>query len=170
MKNFAPVALVVVVIQSVASAAEPLEFTFDGGVTVQIVEKPFSASKHDIGFCKSDMPCPCKVDGKWPFGTPPCELPNNKLEKLVVKIWGKAYRLNTTNMFNAFEGRGPELNGVELFTVSCKGASCVVKGAFSDGAGGYVAEWKIQDGKAKRTLLSADEAVMFPFMEAMQNR
>ena len=168
MKNLLRLALALVLAQSAVSAAGPREFTLDGMVAVEVVEKPFVASSHHIGYCESDVRCPCKVDGRWPFGTPPCELPSSKLEKLVVKISGKAYRLETTNMFNAFEGRELELDGTKLFTVSCKGTKCVVKGAFSDGAGGYVAEWTIQHGKAKRTLLSADEAVIFPFMESMQ--
>jgi len=168
MKNLSRLGLALVMAQSIASVAEPIEFTLDGGVAVQVVEKPFVASRHRIGYCESDVRCPCKVDGKRPFGTPPCELPSSKLEKLVVKISGKAYRLETTNMFNAFEGRELELKGAKLFTVDCKRTECVVKGAFSDGAGGYVAEWTIQGGKAKRTLLSADESVIFPFMESMQ--
>jgi hypothetical protein len=151
-------------------AADMYETTLPEGIKVSIVEEPFDATKHKITYCENAVACPCKVDGAEPFGAAPCELPRHSLVSLVVTLADDSYPLDTSNMYNAWEGRPLVTGDHKSLAVQCRSGECTISAALSDGAGSYVAEWKIKDGKSRRTLLSADEKVMFPFMEAMDKK
>ena len=141
----------------VASATTAADFTTQDGTTISYEEAPFQARSHNVTYCKNETPCACQVDGAWPFGTAPCQLPETQLVELQLRVAGKTYPLSTSRMFNpGIDPAHPE----KQFKVSCKAKACTVKASFSDGAGTYVAEWKLQDGKARRTLLSSDEEIV----------
>jgi hypothetical protein len=141
----------------VASAATAADFAAQDGATISYEEVPFQARSHTVRYCKNETLCACQVDGAWPLGTAPCQVPETQLAALQVRVAGKAYQLDTSRMFNpGINPAHPE----KQFKVSCKGKACTVKASFSDGAGAYVAEWGLQEGKARRTLLSSDEEIV----------
>ncbi len=130
---------------------------------VRIVEAPFAESK-----LKYSESSPCLVDGQIPFGTD-CGIPSTYVKSLTVVVNGKSLKLDTSQMFNAWGTRHLTMHEgklVRYFGGSCLDKDiCVFRGLFSDGAGTFVAEWRVFQGATTRTVITSDEEIVFPFTD-----
>jgi len=116
----------------------------------------FKEKEHTIGICKTDdFDYICTIDGKaWYGGDIGMDKPRNQLVNLELELNGKRIPLETTNMFNpSFDGS----LGADQFKLQQEGSHYRLYAFFSDGAGTYMAEWKIVNGTSVRELISNDE-------------
>jgi hypothetical protein len=144
------------------------KFVLSNGVEVQLYEKPFHPDEHKIEYCGKERKFPCKIDGEFPYGTD-FTMPKTEITKIVIVAESISYELDTSGMYNALWRQPLEREKISQFSVRCENRkNCLVNGFFSDGAGTYVAGWKIVEGKVSRNVLSADEQIMFPFMESIR--
>lgn len=148
------------------------EFTLPSGASVRIVEASFEESK------RTYTPVhPCLVDGQIPFGVD-CERPREYVKQLTVVVHGKRHELDVSSMYDAWQGRalaskpvGANGSTVRYFGGHCVvDTSCVFRGAFSDGAGTFVAEWVVHDGVSQRTVLSNSRDVVGQVMRNIDGR
>ncbi len=85
---------------------------------------------------------------------------------------GKSLKLDTTQMFNAWGDR--HLTKHEGKPVRYFGGSCLVKdicafrGVFSDGAGNFVAEWRVVNDAVTRTVITYDQEIIALFMNNLE--
>lgn len=140
-------------------------FRLASGHKVTIIEAPFAESK-----LKYSDSAPCLVDGHIPFGTD-CSAPTTYVKSISVEVRRKTLRLDASHMFNAWGTRHLttyEGKPVTYFVGACPNIDlCVFRGLFSDGAGTFVAEWKVFQGATTRTVISSDEELISLFMKSM---
>jgi hypothetical protein len=116
----------------------------------------FDSSKHSIEKCKVlDWVGICLIDKRPVFGTD-WELPVSSLDSAKVEINNLLIGLEVSSMFNPWHGRIRQEN----FVLEKGEKGLMINGRFSDGAGAYVAQWRIISNKSIRTVLSDDEGVM----------
>jgi len=140
-------------------------FKLASGHKVTIVEAPFAESK-----LKYSENIPCLVDGHIPFGTD-CTAPSTYVKSISVEVRKKALKLDASHMFNAWGTRHLtkyEGKPITYFVGACPSKDlCAFRGLFSDGAGTFVAEWKVFQGATTRTVISSDEELISLFMKSM---
>jgi hypothetical protein len=70
-------------------------------------------------------------------------------------------------MYDAWGGRPLEYKGtIRYFGGKCSDQkNCQFRGIFSDGAGSFVAEWRIVGGVPTRTVLSGSDDIVHLFMK-----
>jgi hypothetical protein len=154
------VAVVGLGLASVASSNDATKsFTLPSGVSIQIIETPFVSKGHDIKGCTGDFDL-CIIDGRIPYGSF-IDLPHTRLKSMIAVYRGKRYSLDTSQMFNAW-GRRPLTDGdTRYFGGGCYDEdNCLFRGLFSDGAGTFVAEWRVRNGVSERTILTRSTDVM----------
>jgi len=138
-------------------------FKLASGHNVSIVEAPFAESK-----LKYSESAPCLVDGHIPFGTD-CSAPTTYVKSISVEVRRKKFQLDASYMFNAWGTRHLttyEGKPVTYFVGACRSKDlCYFRGLFSDGAGTFVAEWKVFQGATTRTVISSDEEFISLFHE-----
>jgi hypothetical protein len=91
-----------------------------------------------------------------------CSKPNTYVKSLSVQLAGKRIELETSSMYNAWEGRplSPKpstgkRSAFRYFGGSCTPEEyCVFRGIFSDAAGTFVAEWVVMSGVSARTVIT----------------
>jgi hypothetical protein len=140
-------------------------FKLASGHKVSIVEAPFADSK-----LKYSESAPCLVNGHIPFGTD-CSAPTTYVKSISVEVRRKTLKLDASHMFNAWGTRHLttyEGKPVTYFVGACPSKDlCYFRGLFSDGAGTFVAEWKVFQGVTTRTVISSDEEFISLFMKSM---
>jgi hypothetical protein len=102
-----------------------------------------------------------RIDGRQPFGTDG-EMPKYTLSKATVLFKSHVYHLPVSGMYNPWFGDELDKQFVRLTKV---GYSLTIQAVFSDGAGSYLAEWKISNGSAQRTKLTSDDALVTGFFQ-----
>ena len=164
MNRYIPFLVLAIFLFPTKIIAETSEYKINDKIHIKVIEKPFDPSQHKIEMCTgSDFPC--KIDGIFPYGTA-FALPSVQLTELIVTINNHSISLNTSGMYDAWGNREIENEGHKYLSVKqIEKDTYSVKGIFSDGAGTFVAEWKITNNKSQRILISADESLMYPFME-----
>ena len=160
---------------SAEDAQREYSYILNNGVHVTVIEEPFNPSRHKITHCYeksdsdeiTDQSFICKIDGLSFYGVGEAPEPSTELKTIIVTIDGRLYRLNTSQMYNAWgDFRLPD----DYLWVTCHKQSCSVKGLFSDATGAFAAEWKIQNGKSKRVLITGDEAIVFQFIDEIDTK
>lgn len=148
-----------------ANANSTSTFTIPSGIEVKIVEATFKKSLFKIEGC-SDKDLVCRINGHIPFGTS-FGLPKTYLKKLSITFNGKSYLLDVSNMYNAWGSRPLEYPGkIRYFGGKCSDVNnCQLRGLFSDGAGSFVAEWLIVNGRQVRTVLTDSDDIVNLFMD-----
>lgn len=140
-------------------------FKLGSGHKVSIVEAPFVDSK-----LKYSESAPCLVNGHISFGTD-CSAPTTYVKSISVELRRKTLKLDASHMFNAWGTRhfsSYEGKPVTYFVGACPSKDlCYFRGLFSDGAGTFVAEWKVFQGATTRTVISSDEEFISLFMKSM---
>lgn len=145
---------------NVAFAAK---FTLQSGPQIEIVEEPFNNTFKVLG-C-SDKDKTCLINGHIPFGSD-ATLPKTFVKRIGITYRGQSYSLDVSDMYNAWGSRPLEVKGVvRYFGGKCFDAkNCQFRGIFSDGAGSFVAEWKIINGIPLRTVLTNSSDIMNLFL------
>jgi hypothetical protein len=137
------------------------DFQADGSfqykdIKLSITAKPFNPDGHEIQKCKIiEWEGICLIDGRPVFGAD-MDLPKTVVDKAIVQVGARTIPLDTTCMFNPWF-RKPSNDQFEINLIE---GGFAVRGFFSDGAGSYVAEWRIIDGASVRTILTNDEAIL----------
>lgn len=150
---------------SSVSAGGSVSFLLPSGVEVEIVELPFHRDSFTVSGC-DDHSAACLINGHMPFGTD-LELPKTFVMGIRVSYQGHAYSLDSSNMYNAWGVRDRfEKVGIRYFGGTCVDTkNCQFRGLFSDGAGSFVAEWKVVDGESIRTVLTNSSDVIDLFLK-----
>jgi hypothetical protein len=131
-----------------------------GDINLSVTAKPFNAKDHEIEKCKiNEWEGICLIDGRPVFGAD-IQLPKTVLDKAIVQVGAWTIPLETTCMFDPWF-RKPSNDQFEINLIE---GGFTVRGFFSDGAGSYVAEWRIIDGGSVRTILTNDETI-FVYLE-----
>lgn len=105
------------------------------------------------------------MTGHIPFGTD-AGLPKTFVKEINISYQGQSYLLDASDMCNAWGKRPLEVKGsVRYFGGRCfDGKNCEFRGLFSDGAGTFVAEWRIVNGTPVRTVLTSSNDVVNLFI------
>jgi hypothetical protein len=128
------------------------EFVLANGVKISIVEDIFDATKHDIKKCKNDFFI-CYIDENEPFGAS-WGTPKTYIKNITVTYQGEVYKLDSSNMYNAWGHRLEHAPYSSYFMGECKDKyNCTFRGMFSDAGTAFMAEWKIINGESLRTVM-----------------
>jgi hypothetical protein len=138
-------------------------FTLPSGVAITIVEAPFSEAHYPVS-CSKDRR-PCLINGRVPFGA--IEAPTTYVKRITATFEKRTFVLDSTDMYDAWGNRPLEQTGViRYFGGRCYDReSCTFRGIFSDGAGTFVAEWVVVNGRAYRSVVTDSGDVVSLFME-----
>lgn len=147
-----------------ACAAPDVEFVLPSGVRVQIVERPFAEGHFKMSGCLKVNQA-CLINGHVPFGSD-LDLPKTYVKRITASYQGHSYSLDASDMYDAWGRRPLEFKGgIRYFGGGCADPkSCGFRGIFSDGAGTYVAEWRVVNGVSVRTVLTDSNDVVSLFM------
>lgn len=153
------------IVCDVALARESNDFVLPSGVRVHIVEEAFGEGHFKLTGCDESSQ-ECLVNGHIPFGTA-LDHPSTYIKSLTVSYQGRSYSLDASDMYDAWGSRPLEVKGVvRYFGGKCVDVkNCGFRGLFSDGAGTFVAEWRIVDGRSIRTVLTDSSDVVDLFMK-----
>ncbi|MDA8078292.1 MAG: hypothetical protein M0Z79_05070 [Nitrospiraceae bacterium] len=129
-------------------------FALPSGVEVKIIEAPFQKSLFRIEGC-SGRESVCRINGRAPAGVA-FGLPKTYVKSITVSFRGRSYSLDASSMYNAWGSRPLEYKGkIRYFGGKCfDDKNCQFRGLFSDGAGTFVAEWRVVNGLSVRTVLT----------------
>lgn len=165
MKIFTFFVLLLLAFELLAGASHEASFTLPSGVAIKIVEAPFRGDLFKISGCNENKGF-CRINGRTPYGTS-FELPKTYVKGIYATYRGRSYSLDTSDMYDAWGKRPLEVRGViRYFGGSCFDvANCQFRGIFSDGAGSFVAEWRVVGGRAHRTVLTDSGDIMDLFMK-----
>lgn len=146
-------------------AAAGVNFLLPDGTRIEIVEAKFDNDLFKVVGCDNKQEV-CFVNDKIPFGSD-SEIPRTYVKSITASLQGRLYSLDASNMYNAWGGRPLEVKGsIRYFGGKCSNQkNCQFRGIFSDGAGSFVAEWKIVDGVSVRTVLTNSVDVIHLFMD-----
>jgi len=130
------------------------------GMTITGKVVPFDSTVRTITRCNVfdwEFQPVCLIDGKPFFGQDlDSALPRMELASLSVSTDGKEVALDISGMFNP--NGYAELRSDQFKVVQADGFNAFeIIGLFSDGAGTYVAVWKVMAGGSIRTLISGSE-------------
>jgi hypothetical protein len=157
-------ALTLLLLQAAGSVAEGVVFTLPTGVKVSILEAPFKPTEWRVDGCSPEAKA-CRINGRLPFGAA-FGMPRTYVKRITVEYQGRAHALDATDMYNAWGSRPLEVKGaVRYFGGKCFDAhNCQFRGLFSDAAGSFVAEWRIVNDQATRTVLTDSNDVVHLFI------
>jgi hypothetical protein len=117
------------------------------GMSLRMTVVPFESKKHKITKCQIlDWSGICLIDGKPVFGAD-WGLPRNQLVQAELRIGVKTINLDVSCMYNIYPTP-------QDFTLEKVEGGYLIKGRFSDGAGGYEAEWFVIENTSVRTRLA----------------
>lgn len=156
-------ATISLLLMSVACANEKA-FDLGGGLKLHLEEREFVSSEWEIELCPGSESV-CLINGKVPFGVEG-STPKSYLYKLEITNGNQTYQLDISNMFNAWGKRPLEYSGtVKYFFGTCQNPKwCTFRGLFSDGAGSFVAEWKVRMGLTERTVITNSNDIVHLFI------
>lgn len=159
------IALICIIGSSSAFADTVAAFTLPSGANVKITEARFQRTLFKISGCTEGSTI-CRINGRPPFGTA-FDLPKTYVKSISVSYQGQSYSLDVSDMYNAWGERPLEYKGtVRYFGGKCSNTkNCQFRGLFSDGAGSFVAEWKIVNGLPVRTVLSDSNDIVNLFKQ-----
>jgi len=161
----AAIALLLAVVSAPALADTEIAFTLPSGVKVKIIEATFDKTLFKVLGCTESSPL-CFINGHLPFGVA-FGLPETYVKSISVSYRNQSYLLDVSDMYNAWNGRPLEYKGsIRYFGGRCFNTKdCQFRGLFSDGAGSFVAEWRIVNGMPIRTVLTDSDDIISLFMK-----
>ena len=155
------------IFSQVSSFIDNVVFDFSDGTKLHLFASVFDSTKHSIKYCKIlDWSGVCLIDEKPVFGTD-WDIPKITLDRAYLEINNKKIELEVTGMYNPWF-REPQKKFFSVIKWAKSGF--IIRGYFSDGAGGYVAEWQIIAGVSIRTILSNDDDIVMRFFQNKQNQ
>lgn len=157
--------LVLALVTTPALADQTATFTLPSGVNVDILESEFEKSLFKVEGCSQPDPI-CRINDQIPMGVA-SGLPRTYIKSITISFKGQSYSLDVSSMYNGWGSHPLEYPGViRYFGGQCVDTKfCQFRGIFSDGAGSFVAEWKIIGGKSVRTVLTDSDDVVGLFMK-----
>jgi hypothetical protein len=129
----------------------------DKKIFLEASVKTFNPKEHKLDTCDTGQGWKmlCLIDNNLWFGSDDgLAPPRYQLNKLTITISGKKIPLDVTGMFN------PTYTGklfLKQFYLEKDQPGYALYGYFSDGAGTYMALWKIVKGRSMRLKISRDE-------------
>lgn len=133
-----------------------VKFELSPGIYLSGSVGEFNPYRHKIDTCiEGEVKFICRIDGKKVFGIDRgIELPETELFSLSIEINGRKIPLDVSGMFNPTFTGG--LSSGEFQLTKTRNVY-ILKSHFSDGAGTYIAKWKIFNYRSQRILISNDE-------------
>ena len=146
-------------------------FTLPSDVDVTIVESVFDKEMFNVERCSPNRwgsGSIGRINGRVPYGID-INVPETYVKSITISYQGAAYELDVTDMYNAWGDRPLQYpGGVRYFGGKCFDKKHYqFRGLFSDAAGAFVAEWRIVDAVAIRTVLTFSDDVVHLFGEYM---
>ena len=141
-------------------------FTLPSDVDATIVESVFDKKMFNVEMCPSSGFI-CRINGRFPYGVD-FNVPKTYVKSITISFQGAAYALDVTDMYNAWGDHPLEYypGAGRYFGGKCfDKKNCQFRGLFSDAAGAFVAEWRIVDAVAIRTVLTLSDDVAHLFGE-----
>jgi len=168
MKNATTIALICAMASVSALADTEAMFTLPSGVSVKITEATFQKKLFKVSGC-AEGSTSCRINGHTPFGSA-LEMPKTYVKSILISYQGQSYSLNASDMYDAWGGRPLEHKGtIRYFGGKCFDTkNCQFRGLFSDGAGSFVAEWRIANGLSNRTVLTDSNDIVNLFMQHIE--
>jgi hypothetical protein len=164
--SIVPMVLTAVLLSSSGGGVgAPRKYTLPSGIELTIVETPFKRTQFRISGCASEGVA-CRINGRLPFGRT-AALPKSYVSSITISFAGATYALDASDMYDAWDGRPMEHPGsIRYLGGRCIDAkNCQIRGLFSDGAGTFVAEWRVANGQPLRTILTDSSDVVDLFMK-----
>lgn len=152
--------ILIVLISSFRPRAQSLssKIELEKNIYLEASIEKFSAGNHKLDTCDTGLGWEmiCLIDNKIWFGSDDgLALPKFQLTKLTISIFGIKVPLDVSGMFNpTYTGK---LHPKQFF-IEKDQPGYALYGYFSDGAGTYMALWKIVKGRSMRLKISRDEA------------
>ncbi len=128
----------------------------EGGIILSFVVEDFDAHKNKLDTCGNGQEHTwiCIINGnEWYGSDNGLSLPKTQLSELSITLDDIEIPLETSGMYNV----NYQWVSTRQFQIDSLGSKYTLSAGFSDGAGYYVAKWEIENGVAKRVLLSNDE-------------
>jgi hypothetical protein len=165
LRHAAALALAFAVVSAPALADTEAAFILPSAVKVKIIEAPFDKKLFKILGCTESGP-PCFINGHVPYGVA-FGLPETYVKSISVSYRDQSYSLDVSDMYNAWGSRPLQYkDSVRYFGGKCFNAKdCQFRGLFSDGAGSFVAEWRVVNGMPIRTVLTDSNDIVNLFMK-----
>ena len=132
-----------------------LVLDLSAGVKLRFEVSPFVQGQHKLSWCTTtnNPKHLCAIDGRPYFGSDG-QVPYTQLDAAVLEYGTHAVRLDVSCMFNPWVGSANR----SLYSVEPADDGYLVRGAFSDGAGAYVADWLVVgDGSVRTELRFVDD-------------
>jgi len=140
-----------------SSQAQTATLRLAHGGVLTLQRAPFAAAGKTSGTYHASYQDLDAVNGRPVFGTDG-ELPQYILRKATLLLNGVRYELKVTDMYNPWFGAGLRYQpNPDSFRLQKTGIAYRLQALLSDGAGTYMAEWKIVGKAATRTMLTEDE-------------
>lgn len=145
--------------------AQKVSVRFNKNATLVLERVPFSAVGKSFKYYRGEgsnaYHSLALINGKSFFGTDG-EIPRYTLAKALLLLNGHHYKLRVDRMYNPWFGNDTSYQPYkDSFRLLKTEGGYRVRGMFSDGAGGYVAEWRITSQSSVRTILTNDEDFFF---------
>lgn len=145
--------------EGIVVSREEVSVTLEPDLVLHMTVGPFDRHSHTLKTCQvEETSFICLIDGRPFLGTDGQE-PHAVLQNAFVVSKGKRLPLDVHGMYDPWVG---EFQKTAFSAVAIDGG-WAIRGCFSDGAGFYVAEWRVVDGATLRTILSGDEAIANTF-------
>lgn len=156
--KFVLISFFIIAFSSGFGQSQETKIELDSGIYIVGIVETFNPENHQIDSCETGAKWKaiCLIDGVLFYGSDISPAPpRNQLKKLLINIHGNEVDLDVSGMYN------PSYKNTiykKHFSIErCNEGLCLT-GYFSDGAGTYIAMWKIVRGKSMRILISNDEA------------
>jgi len=148
-------AFIIIPLAACADTADIHKLNIGNKINVQLHEVTISGDTES-----SNLP-----NGNIVFGS--VSSPKTYLSKIIFSVKNKEYKLESKYMYNAWGRRPLEIAGViKYFDAHCYNSeNCTIRGIFSDAAGSFVAEWKVINGKAIRTVITNSGDIVNNFIK-----
>ena len=118
-------------------------------IEVKIVENKFDKNKHSLNYVKNYPNQISKIDGKDYWGTDG-EIPKTEYKSITIKFNNSTLELPKDALENLYE---PNLSSTKV-NFDKVNNTIYISAMNSDGAGGYLVIWKIENGKYKKRFVA----------------
>lgn len=153
--------LLVIKLNIIVGQTRKFEVDFTKSTKLYIETSDFDSLKHKITRTTiNGWNAVYQIDGQLVIGTD-WDIPKSKLDKLIFVTANDKIKLDISSMFNPWVSNYCNTHYFELKPI--EGGYLLIAN-FSDGAGSYIAEWRIIKDKSIRTMLSDDEGMISRFL------
>jgi hypothetical protein len=147
------------------STSAKISIKLQVNATLLLERSPFSRTGKNFTYAADKAPKAhhtlVAINGL-PFFGADGEMPQYTLANVTLLLNGHRYSLLTDRMYNPWFGsNATAYPDKKCFKLVKTANGYVLRGMFSDGAGGYEAEWRLAGASSKRIVLTTDDAYFF---------